>query len=182
MYRLERLPAHIRDRLPALTAYFCAHPGVVVAYLFGSFAREQEDALSDVDIAVLFPSDWNKETTWRQQDRLAVAISDVLQTDEFDLVILNTAPLAFCFEIISTGLVLQSNDEMTRTDYEVGIMTRYWDFKKYLVEYDRHLRQRIKERFSDVEWQEYHAARRQARRMHRAAKERAGYLAEDIPD
>ena len=38
---------------PALEAYFAALDDVVLAYLFGSYARGQAGPLSDVDVAVL---------------------------------------------------------------------------------------------------------------------------------
>ncbi|MBC8447665.1 MAG: nucleotidyltransferase domain-containing protein [Chloroflexi bacterium] len=143
------LAASVRDR----------DKDVVAAYLFGSRARGTADALSDVDIAVLLRDGGNnQEWLWAVEDELAVAVCDVLQSSDVDLVVLNTAPLPFQFEVIAAGELLLSNDEAARTDFEVAVMTRYWDFKKYDEEYDRYLLARIKERFSDVERQEYHAA------------------------
>jgi len=131
---------------------------IVAVYLFGSQARGGADRLSDVDIAVLLRDGHSQEWLWAVEDELAIAVCDSLQRDDVDLVILNTAPLTFQFEVIATGELLLSNDEAARTDFEVAVMTRYWDFKKYEEEYDHYLLTRIKERFSDVERQEYHAA------------------------
>lgn len=40
--------------LEGLAPYFAAQPDVVVAYLFGSFAKGMAHSKSDVDIAILF--------------------------------------------------------------------------------------------------------------------------------
>lgn len=131
---------------------------IIAVYLFGSQARGTADTLSDMDVAILLRDGQSRERLWAVEDQLAVAVSDSLQNSNVDLVILNTAPLTFQFEVIATGELLLSNDEAARTDFEVAVMTRYWDFKKYEEEYDRYLLARIKEHFSDVERQEYHAA------------------------
>jgi len=130
---------------------------IIAVYLFGSQARGMADGLSDVDIAVLLRDGQSRARLWAVEDELAVTVCDWLQRSDVDLVILNTAPLSFQFAVIATGQLLLSNDEAARTDFEVSVMSRYWDFKKYDEEYDRYLLARIKERFSDVERQEYHA-------------------------
>ena len=154
----------IRERLPLVAKYFAQRHEVVVAYLFGSYARDGEDHLSDVDIAVLLDG-LTKETIWRLELEMADQVCDLLQTSEVDFVVLNTAPLRAQFEIISTGQILQSNDEGKRTDFEVAVMSGYWDFKKYDEEYDVYLLRRLKENLNDVERQEYHAALGKIRRL-----------------
>lgn len=146
----------IDRRWADLIAYLEQKKEIVAVYLFGSQARGTADALSDIDMAILLRDGQSQGQLWAFEDHLAVAVSDLLRTSNVDLVILNTAPLAFQFEAIATGELLLSNDEAARTDFEVAVMTRYWDFKKYEEEYDRYLLIRIKERFNNAERQEYH--------------------------
>lgn len=176
MYKVKKIEADIRERLPLVAAYFKDRPEVIVAYLFGSYARDGEDALSDVDIAVLL-DDLAKEEIWHLELEMADRVCDFLQTSEVDLVVLNTAPLVARFDVISTGKVLQSNDEEKRTDFEVAVMTEYWDFKKYDEEYDQYFLRRLKENLTDVERQEYQTALRKAGRMPQPVEGAATVLA-----
>ncbi len=164
MYSLKKVEVNIRERLPLVAKYLAERHEVVVAYLFGSYARDGEDHLSDVDIAVLLDGG-TREAIWRLELEMADQVCDLLQTGEVDFVVLNTAPLRAQFEIISTGQVLQSNDEEKRTDFEVAVMSEYWDFKKYDAEYDFYLLHRLRENLSDAERQEYHAALGKIRRL-----------------
>ena len=175
MYRLKKVDVSIRERLPLVAKYFAERHEVVVAYLFGSYARDGEDHLSDVDIAVLLDG-LTREAIWRLELEMAVQVCDLLQTSEVDFVVLNTAPLRAQFEIISTGRILQSNDEEKRTDFEVAVMGEYWDFKRYDEEYDVYLLRRLKENLNDVEREEYRAALGKIRRLFGSTKRPAEVL------
>jgi hypothetical protein len=131
--------------------------GVVAIYLFGSQARGQADHLSDVDLAVLVREDVAKEEMWRLEDRLGVMASEQLETGKVDLFVVNLAPLSAQFEVISTGRLLLSSDEVRRTDSEVAIMNQWWDFREFDARFDRYVLARIKEGFSDAEREQYHA-------------------------
>ena len=141
-------------------------------YLFDSQARGRADHLSDVDVALLLRPELSREILWRLELRLDVEVCDALGSDNADVIVLNTAPLEVQFEIIRTGMLLHSNDETARTDYEVQMMSEYWDFKKILDEYDAYALRRIRENMSDAERQEYQAARDKIRRMRQAFDER----------
>jgi hypothetical protein len=106
---------------------------------------------------------------WRLGLRLDVEVCDVLGTDDVDVIVLNTAPLEAQFEVIRTGILLHSNDEGIRTEYEVQMMSAYWDFKKVLDEYDAYALRRIREGMTDVERREYQATLDKIRRMHKTS-------------
>lgn len=152
-----------------LAAHFAGRTEVVAVYLFGSHARKQADHLSDVDVALLLRPELPRETLWRLGLQLDVEVCDALGTDDVDVIVLNTAPLEAQFEILCTGMLVHSNDESVRTDYEVQMMSEYWDFRKILDEYDAHALRRIWENMSDAERREYQAARDKIRRVRQAA-------------
>ena len=118
MIRRERLPGDIRARLPRLAERFRGDPLVVAVYLFGSFARGTEDALSDLDIALLLDAG----TTRAEANRLAVdyagEIIRLLGTDEVSLVILNGAPLPLRHEIVAGGRLLLDNVSRDRAEFD----------------------------------------------------------------
>jgi predicted nucleotidyltransferase len=140
----------VQERLRILAGYFSRCEEVVVAYLFGSCAQGRQDHLSDIDAAVLLVDGYSREEMWRFELELAGQVCEILETDQVDFYVLNTAPLVAQFAIISTGLVLLSNDETKRTDYEVAVMNRYWDFKRYDEEYDAHFVRRLKGSLDDA--------------------------------
>jgi hypothetical protein len=161
--------ASLDDPLKKLAIHFAGREEVVAVYLFGSYARGEADHLSDLDIALLLRPDLPREAMWRLGLRLDVEVCDVLGTDDVDVVVLNTAPLEAQFEVIRTGILLYSNDEGIRTEYEVLMMSAYWDFKKVLDEYDAYALRRIREGMTDAERREYQAAIDKIRRMHKAS-------------
>lgn len=72
----------------AISTYLSQQPDVVVAYLFGSIARDQANPLSDVDIAVLLEPGLSAEESTEHQLRLLVALDDLVER-EVQVTILN---------------------------------------------------------------------------------------------
>jgi hypothetical protein len=143
--------------LKKLTIHFASLEEMVAVYLFGSYARGEADHLSDLDIALLLQPDLPREAMWRLGLRLDVEVCDLLGIEDVDVIVLNTAPLEAQFEVIRTGILLYSNDEGIRTEYEVQMMSAYWDFKKVLDEYDAYAFRCIRDGMTDVESQGYQA-------------------------
>ncbi len=65
---------------------------VILAYLFGSQARGDTWARSDIDIAVLFSSEVNKEKRFELAMILSHKLAIVLQRDDIQIVDLQQAP------------------------------------------------------------------------------------------
>jgi predicted nucleotidyltransferase len=108
-------------------------------WLFGSRARDEADALSDVDVAVLAAGTPTSSelSTW-EQDWLGSA-SEMLQTDEVSLVVLNRAPLALRHEVLRGARLLHATSPEIPADYELGTIRAFLDFRTHLDEYDREL-------------------------------------------
>lgn len=153
--------------LTALRRYLEGRDEVVVAYLFGSHARGEADARSDVDIALLLRSDL--PDTFRLKSQLDAKINSVLDSDEVDVVFLNDAPLPLQAEIIRTGQVVVSKDEETRVEFEVRTMSAWWDLQPLLAEFDHLYFESLKRGFTDEQWRIYHTARELFARAHSQA-------------
>ena len=98
---------------------------VKFAYLFGSAAREEQNSLSDIDIAVYLsedcdPAEAKLDLIGKFMDRLGMG--------RFDLVILNTAPLPLAARVIRCRKVLTERDPFSRHRYESRILREYFDF------------------------------------------------------
>jgi hypothetical protein len=95
------------------------------AYLFGSAAREEQNSLSDIDIAVYLCEDY--DTAAVKLDLIG-NLMDRMGKTRFDLVILNTAPLPLAARVIRSRKVLTESDPFSRHCYESRILREYFDF------------------------------------------------------
>ena len=125
MIRYKELPANIEDLLPKALTYLQSMPDILFAYLFGSFGRGKRLPLSDVDIAVYL-----KEPTVVQEKKMQIlgALVDILQTDEVDLVVLNSAPLPLRMRILESKKVVVDHEPFLRHQFESLTMREYFDF------------------------------------------------------
>lgn len=109
-------------------AFFAAHPrGVVAAYLYGSVARGDDHAGSDVDVAVLFatapPPDLSGPSL-RLADGLERALGRPV-----DLVILNSAPADLVHRVLRDGALVMDRDRSRRLRFEVQKRNDYFDLE-----------------------------------------------------
>lgn len=108
---------------------------VSVAYIFGSLAQGRGGPLSDIDIAVFMDKKLSKKERSKKEIFLINEISSILNTDNFDLVVMNDAPLLLNYNIIKTGKILKSGKE--RVALETKLMSDYLDRKFYDEMYTR---------------------------------------------
>jgi predicted nucleotidyltransferase len=153
--------------------YFTGRSEVLAAYLYGSQAEGRASALSDIDIGVLIRGGLAEERLWRLEDALAADLRRILRTDKVDLIVLNLTPLRIRYEVIIRGKVLYSADDGARADFESYSLRRYWDFEKYLEEYDRCFLTRIKEAMDETQRRQYQDTSAKVRAVHRRVKEAA---------
>jgi predicted nucleotidyltransferase len=125
MIRHKTLPSNIEDLIPKALTYLQSMPDILFAYLFGSFAKGKHFPLSDVDIAVYL-----KEPSDIQEKKMEIlgALIDILQTDEIDLVALNSAALPLRMRILENKQVVVDRDPFLRHQYESLTMREYFDF------------------------------------------------------
>lgn len=95
------------------------------AYLFGSLAREQKNRLSDIDVAVYLKDGYDPIET---KLHIIGELSNNLGTEQFDLVILNSAPLHLSARIIRSQMVLIDRNPFKRHLFESRILREYFDF------------------------------------------------------
>ncbi len=103
---------------------------VDVAYIFGSFL--ESDEFNDIDVALLLSEEPGLDPYKGLKFSLRVAGELERQTKprfEFDVRILNIAPVEFQFEVIRKGRAIFTRDESRRIDYESEIISTYLDLK-----------------------------------------------------
>ena len=114
--------------------------GVLAAYLFGSSARGNRTAKSDIDIAVLLSDVPQKMLEYYLY--LVKELSQVLG-NEVDLVILNTAPPLLKHQILKHGKLVYCRDEKARLQFEARAQDEYLDFSRAMERYDECLLKQV---------------------------------------
>ena len=125
MIKYKKLPENILQLLPEAVDYLESHPEVIFAYLFGGLARGKPQPLSDVDIAIYL-----KTVGKVTEEKLEILgnLVTILQTDEIDLVVLNTANLALVMNIVKARKIIVDKDPFSRHIFESVTMRKYFDF------------------------------------------------------
>lgn len=114
-----------------VNASFLSYENVVVAYLFGSRAREDFTRESDMDFAILLSGSFKDPYDFvRLIGELATALK--VKDEKINLVVLNDADLELAYKVISEGSVVFERDVEKRVDFEVRVLKSYMDFKPVL--------------------------------------------------
>lgn len=125
--------------IDSLRGFFAGRNEVVAAYLFGSVARGEARANSDVDVAVLLAA--GEPADAKSHDAL-FALQDDLEERlhrRVDLVAMNGAPLDLLHRVLRDGVLVGDADPARRAEFEVQVRTQYLDFLPLLLRY----RQRV---------------------------------------
>ena len=118
-----------------LTRYFAGREDVIAAYLFGSVARGESRASSDVDIAVLLRD--GKPATIADFDRVFEMQEQLgaLVRRNVDIVAMNEAPLDLLHRVLRDGVRVLDRDPLARMEFELQVRTQYFDFLPILLRY-----------------------------------------------
>ena len=103
------------------------------AYLFGSFIDIERAVFRDIDVAVYVSSvsPFSAYEKMKLSLKIGRELEKVIRPRcEFDVKILNYAPILFQYEVIKTGKVVFSRDEVDRIRYEAKVISSYLDYKE----------------------------------------------------
>ncbi len=125
MIKYHKLPKQIMKLMPKAEAYLKENPKVIFAYLFGGLTKGKSLPMSDVDIAVFLSEDVDCQD---EKIEILLKLTDILKTDEIDLVILNKASLPLTARIIKNKKILADKDVFLRHRFESLILRKYFDF------------------------------------------------------
>ena len=97
-----------------------AVPDVLAIYIFGSLERGDQDAESDVDVAVLGPVSLGPTRVFDIAQQLAAVVHR-----DVDLLDLRSATTVMRMQVVSTGRCVYSNDEIKRQAFEMLVYSSY---------------------------------------------------------
>lgn len=132
------------SQLGKLIPSFTADKAIELAFLFGSYARDEAGPLSDVDIALLVSSDVPREEYLGYRLRYSAAIAEAIHDDRVEVILLNTAPLALAHQVIQ-GRVLYERSAEARVQFIVDVQRKYLDLKPFYSIDHSYMQQRLKE-------------------------------------
>lgn len=126
--------ARTMQKTPAKT--FRKH-NVIFAYQFGSTIDGTATRESDLDIAVYFDKKIGKKKRFEERLKLISQLQKIHRR-RVDVVALNdTRSLFFKFTIIKEGKRIYETPREEYVDYECRTMSRYFDYKPFLEEYNK---------------------------------------------
>lgn len=128
---------NLKTMIAILEKFFQKRKGILFCYVFGSFAYNNFNSKSDVDIAVYLDKK-KKIDFFEKRLELISEISRVLKK-EADILILNTAPLFLKYVAIKEGKLIFSKNEEKRIDFELKTTNEYFDFKPVLEMYNQRI-------------------------------------------
>ncbi len=132
------VPAALVDSLRRLFA--CHADRIACAYLYGSTARGEARAGSDIDVAVLL-----RETPPSTLEGLGFDIAGELERvlgKPVDIVVLNRAAPDLVHRILRDGMLVHESDRRTRVAFETRKRAEYFDVLPYLRQYRRSIARR----------------------------------------
>ena len=103
-----------------------AEPAISAAYLFGSLARGEAGALSDVDIGLLVGDRFADRAVC---DRTMDALGRRLRTSRIDVVSLEAAPMPLRYRVIRDGMLVVCRDAALVERFVAETVRHYLDFK-----------------------------------------------------
>lgn len=125
----------------AIIEYSSKDKQIIASYLFGSILTDITEA-EDIDIAFLLEGE-NSINGFQSSIKIDAGLCQLTGKDFFDVIILNNAPAAFRYDIITKGQLIFCCDEKQRQAFESLVYREYSGFKHYLEYYDNYLQKRI---------------------------------------
>jgi predicted nucleotidyltransferase len=131
--------------LDTLRARLARRPEILDAYCFGSTARGEAAAHSDLDVAVYVDPERLPPAPFGYAAELMAGLMAELGCDRLDVVFLNHAPPLLYHRVLRDGERLLSRDLAATTTREGYAYSRYCDYLPHLRKIDRELDRRLKD-------------------------------------
>ena len=147
MIKEEKLPDDILDKIPGLVERLKKEKDLEAFYIYGSGARNELKPLSDLDFAILLDISLVHKELFRRELDYRVYITDYLHSEEFDLILLNRAPLRFAHSVLREGKMLYCKNTTAVINFSEYINKHYLDFKFHKSEFNRIFREELDQRY-----------------------------------
>jgi len=114
----------IEEKMADLNNYFKTHSDIATVYLFGSYGTSLYDSeLSDIDLAIIL----SRELSLKEEMLIDAEISLILESDNFDVIILNKARIDICYQVLGTGTIIYEKDNILTAEFVEKTLKHYFD-------------------------------------------------------
>lgn len=144
-WRTTDRPIDISARIPLIRAACEADRRILAGYLYGSYGTELQTPLSDVDFAVLLEPGVTLDL--RERLRVIDGLQEAAAEDDFNVLILNTAPVTLQFSVLQANRPVFVRDEARAADFAANVYTRYGDYAIVQRALHRELRDALREEY-----------------------------------
>ena len=110
-----------------LCDYFSKMPGLISLFLFGSFAKNQATATSDIDVAAYYLHD--HAPTYEQCMAIQQDLSDLIHKD-VDFICLNRASPIIAMQVYKEGKELLITNQKEHGKYLIQLFNQYAELKQ----------------------------------------------------
>lgn len=117
--------------------------GVVLCYLFGSFARGDEHKESDIDIAVLFNKSVKEDNFLEKEGKLISFFSNIFEKREINLVNLEIASPLLKQNVVMEGKLIYSKSKDEEILFQINTLHKYEEYRHLSDIYNLVLREKI---------------------------------------
>lgn len=117
-----------QEIIKKLTILFSSKPDIIMAFLFGSIAHGKTHKFSDIDVGVYF----KREPAFKRHIQLINDICEILETDDVDVVNMNSASSLIVHDILSFGKMLICRDDEFYINLRLKTLREYDDMMHIL--------------------------------------------------
>ena len=133
MIRKMENPDSIQRLVERLAELLDPRSEILEAYLFGSYARGEEQPHSDIDVAVQVDEARADNSGFGYRARITTDLMAGLGFNDVDVLILNRAPPVLHHRVLRDGVRVLSRDLAATTTREGQALSRYCDFVPQLA-------------------------------------------------
>lgn len=137
MIKEKKLPDYVHERIPHLVRKLKSMEYVNALFFFGSIVHMELKPLSDIDMAVLLTGKAGNKDARGFDLELQGIVEDALSTTEFDLIIMNSAPLRFAYTILKDGQLVFVKNKEELISFRERVVKYYLDFAYYRKQLDK---------------------------------------------
>ena len=136
MKRPEFKIIKVKDLKRAIEHIFENYEEILLAYLYGSYAKGNQTEFSDIDIGIVIKNDFKVSPLYFAE------VSSKIEKEfnykiNIDLRILNNATPRFLFQVINNSILLFVNNRRFKHEFELKVLSMYQEIKPMLDMYDK---------------------------------------------
>ena len=133
MIRKMENPNSIQRLVERIAKLLDPRSEILEAYLFGSYARGEEQPHSDIDVAVYVDEARADNSGFGYRAHITTDLMAGLGFNDVDVLILNRAPPVLYHRVLRDGVRVLSRDLAATTTREGQALSRYCDFVPQLA-------------------------------------------------